>query len=192
LVKALQEVPRARREGLVFLLEDMPAADLNALCAAFLLEHLNLAYEAWEQAPWRAQVTRDLCFNDVLPYACLSETRESWRAQLREVCAPIVASCKAPGEAAHLLNQKIFPLLKVRYNTGHRRQSAARRALASDLRHQFPARGRVLSDDLAARQRVGACGQCHRPLHAKVADGCGEQWAAFGPSCRTQRPACGG
>jgi transglutaminase-like putative cysteine protease/pimeloyl-ACP methyl ester carboxylesterase len=121
LVKALNEVSRARREGLVFLLENMPAADLKSLSAAFLLEHLNLAYEGWETSPWHAKVTNELFLNDVLPYACLSEAREPWRARLREVCAPIVAACGTPGEAAHLLNQKIFRLLNVRYNTSRRR-----------------------------------------------------------------------
>src|SRR5207249_10681198 len=70
---------------------------------------------------WHGNVTKEMFFNDVLPYACLNEARDPWRAKLREVCEPIVVGCKAPGQAAHLLNQKIFPLLKVRYSTERKR-----------------------------------------------------------------------
>ena len=121
LTKALAEVSIPRRDGLVFLLENMPDRDLRSLSAAFLLEHLNLGYEAWEKAPWSSAVPRELFFNDVLPYTCLNEQRELWRAKLREVCAPIVQDCKRPGDAAHLLNQKLFPFLNVRYSTTRKR-----------------------------------------------------------------------
>lgn len=121
LLKALAEVGVSRREGMAFLLENMPAADLKSLTAAFLLENLNLAYEAWEQSAWHASVSQGLFFNDILPYACVTERRDPWRARLRELCQPTIAGCKKPGEAAHLLNQKLFPLLKVRYSTGRKR-----------------------------------------------------------------------
>ena len=118
---ALRELPAARRPGMIFLVENMPLADLRSLTADFLLENLNLAYEGWEKSPWHDSVTEEIFFNDVLPDVCLSEKREQWRAKLREVCLPMVASCKTPGEAAHILNQKVFPHFNVRYNTGRRR-----------------------------------------------------------------------
>jgi hypothetical protein len=121
LVKALNQVAVARREGLAFLVENMSAADLQSLSAEFLLGNLNLAYDGWEQARWHTNVTKELFFNDVLPYACLNEEREAWRAKLREACLPMVAACRTPGEAAHLLNQKVFPHFKVRYDTSRRR-----------------------------------------------------------------------
>lgn len=119
--RAWSEVAAARREGLKFLLENMPAADVQTLSSSFLLENVNLAFAAWEASPWRERVSRELFCNDVLPYACLNEARDPWREQLREKCAPIVTACKTPGEAACLLNEKIFPLFKVRYSTGRRR-----------------------------------------------------------------------
>jgi predicted esterase len=118
---ALREAPAARRPGMVFLLENMPLVDVRSLTADFLLENLNLAYEGWEKSPWHDSVAEEMFFNDVLPYACMSEKRDRWRAKLREVCLPMIASCKTPGEAAHLLNQKVFPHFNVRYNTGRRR-----------------------------------------------------------------------
>jgi predicted esterase len=121
IAKALREAPAAQRPGMIFLLENMPLSDLRSLTADFLLENLNLAYEGWEKSPWHDSVTEEMFFNDVLPYVCLSEKREQWRAKLREVCLPMISSCKTPGEAAHILNQKVFPYFNVRYNTGRRR-----------------------------------------------------------------------
>ena len=119
--KALAAAPEARREGMAFLLENMPEADLRSLTAEFLLENLNLAYDGWEKSPWHASVRKEMFFNDVLPYACMNEVRDPWRAKLREVCAPLVAACRTPGEAAQLLNQKIFPHFNVRYDTSRHR-----------------------------------------------------------------------
>lgn len=121
LLDALNQVPEGRREGLRFLIENMPPQDLQSLSASFLLEDLGLAYEAWESAPWRSQLTPELFYNEILPYACFNETREPWRAKLRQICAPMVVGCKTPGEAAQVLNQKFFPAVKVGYNTKRRR-----------------------------------------------------------------------
>ncbi len=119
--KALEEAPATHREGMAFLVENMPARDLETLSSAFLLEDVRVTYDRWEKTPWKDSAPKEIFFNDVLAYACLSETREAWRGKLRDICEPIVAECKSPGEAAHLLNQKLFPLVKVRYNTGRRR-----------------------------------------------------------------------
>ncbi len=121
LVAAFHDAPADRRAGLAFLVENMPEADLKSLSTKFLLQNLNLAYDSWEQSPWHAKVTREMFFNDMLPYACLNEARDPWRAKLRAVCLPFVASCKTPGEAAQALNRKIFPHFNVRYNTSRHR-----------------------------------------------------------------------
>jgi hypothetical protein len=119
--KALGEVPAQQREGMVFLVRNMPLSDLRRLQAGFLLENVRLAFEAWEEAPWHDRISKDVFLNDLLPYASLTEERDSWRKQLREKCAPLVAGCKTPGEAALRLNEKIFPLFKVRYSTARKR-----------------------------------------------------------------------
>ena len=120
LEKALREVPEPQREGLVFLLENMAVPDLKSLSADFLLENTALAYEAWEQSPWKAQVPVELFLSDVLPYANISEPRENWRKKLRELALPLVKEAKTPGEAGQMLNQKLFPLTKVKYSTRRR------------------------------------------------------------------------
>jgi len=121
LERALREAPTARRDGIRFLIENMPASDLRSLSAEFLLENANLAFDAWEAAAWHDRISKDLFLNDVLPYASLTEEREPWRKGLREKCATLVAGCKTPGEAAQRLNEKIYPLFKVRYSTGRKR-----------------------------------------------------------------------
>lgn len=132
LSRAFRDCAPERREGLSFLVLNMPEADLQSLSAPFLLENLNLAYAAWEQSPWRAQISQELFFNDVLPYASLNEAREAWRPKLREAALPMIAGAKSPGAAAHLLNQKVFAHFKVRYNTArHRPDQSPSESIAS-------------------------------------------------------------
>jgi hypothetical protein len=117
LVRALDQAPPAQREGIQFLVENMPDRDLRSLSASFLLDHLAFAYDTFEKAPWHDRVPNEIFLNEILPYACISETRDPWDNTLREKCLPLVADCKTPAEAAQRLNEKLFPLVNVRYST---------------------------------------------------------------------------
>jgi len=132
--QAWEQIPEARREGLKFLLENMPDRDLQTLSTEFLVDNITQAYDAFEQAPWHDSVPKEIFFNEILPYANITETRDEWRKMLREKCAPLVADCKTPGEAALRLNEKLYPLVKVKYSTGRKRadQSPAE-SMASGL-----------------------------------------------------------
>ena len=121
LLTALRKTKGAEREAMEFLVANMPQSDARTLSANYLLEHVRLSCAAMKSAPWSAQVPKDIFLNDVLPYASLNETRESWHKKLREISVPLVADCKTPGEAAQRLNQKLFPMLKVRYATDRKR-----------------------------------------------------------------------
>ena len=121
IVKALDEVPKAQREGMQFLIEHMPARDLTTLSSSYLKENLSLAYEAFQKAPWRDRVPKEIFFNDILPYASVNESRDAWRRKLYDLAAPLVADCQTPAEAAQRLNQRIFKLTGVRYSTQRRR-----------------------------------------------------------------------
>lgn len=121
LEEALRRVPAAQREGMTFLIENMPAPDLRALSADYLLENVALAYRALAEAPWKARIPKALFLNDILPYASLNETRDRSRGLLRDQSLPLITGCRTPAEAAHRLNQKLFPLLKVRYSTERKR-----------------------------------------------------------------------
>ena len=61
-----------------FLVEGMPPGDLTSIDREFLTENLDLAIKARAELPWCAELSEELFFNDVLPYASLHETRERW------------------------------------------------------------------------------------------------------------------
>ncbi len=115
--RALADIPAKRREGMTFLVAYMPDHDLTSLSADFLLENVNLAYDAFEAAPWRDQVPHEIFLNDVLPYACVNERRDNWRKDFHERFSKLVTDIPAPGLAAAKLNNEIFNLVNVHYST---------------------------------------------------------------------------
>jgi len=121
IVQAAQSLAPAQREALEFLLTHMPEHDLKQLSPSLLIANVTLAEDAITKAPWRDQVPREIYLNDVLPYACVNETRDDWRQLLREKCTPLIADCQTPGEAAQRINQKLFKLVNVRYSTKRKR-----------------------------------------------------------------------
>jgi len=119
--QALARVKPAQRDGMRFLIAHMPPRDLRSLSGAFLLENVDYAYRAWEESAWRDSIPKPIFLNDVLPYASVSERRDNWRKAFYERFRPLVADAASPGEAAVILNQKVFALLNVRYSTKRRR-----------------------------------------------------------------------
>ena len=115
LVKALDGVPIAERPGMAFIITHMPDTDLPSLSGDFLLTNHRLAYRARREMPWGKTISEELFLNDVLPYANLDEQRDPWRAELFELCVPIVTTCKTPGEAALKLNRELFKKLELKY-----------------------------------------------------------------------------
>ena len=104
----------------VFLVEGMPARDLKALKEEFLVENLDLAMKARAEFPWAKEVPEEVYLNDVLPYASLDETRESWRPSFDAQCKDLVKDCKTSTQAAQAINRELFNLIKVHYNTGRK------------------------------------------------------------------------
>jgi hypothetical protein len=118
---ALTKVPDTQRQGMQFLIENMPDQDLSTLSAQFLLKHVAFAYGAYNQAPWKAKIPKEIFLNDILPYASLNETRDDSAQQLRDKAKALVADCRTTSEAAQRLNEKLFSLVKVRYSTERQR-----------------------------------------------------------------------
>lgn len=134
--RALKQVPADQREGMEFLIAYMPKRDRESLSAKFLLENVKFAYRAWNESPWKKQVPKAVFLNNVLPYVNINERRDAWREEFYKKFKPLVAGAKTPGEAATLLNRKVFPLVKVKYSTKRRRadqspQESIRTGLAS-------------------------------------------------------------
>ncbi|MGO9923154.1 MAG: transglutaminase domain-containing protein [Isosphaeraceae bacterium] len=119
--RALRDAPAAHQAGMQFLVRYMPQQDLKSLSAEFLLENVRFAYEAWNDSAWREQLPLDIFLNNVLPYASINERRDRWRKDFYERFKPLVQHARTPAEAAAILNQQIFPLLKVRYSTARRK-----------------------------------------------------------------------
>lgn len=103
-----------------FLVEGMPPKDLQGLKRDFLMENLSLALKAREQFEWAKAVPEAIFLNDVLPYASLDETRESWRPEFYEQCSKLVKDCQTATEAAQTINKEFFNIIKVHYNTGRK------------------------------------------------------------------------
>ena len=116
LEEAIESAPADQRAAVEFLILNMPKKDLQSLSAKFLLDNVKVAYKTRAAAPWADQVSDDLFFKDILPYANVDEKRENWRAKLREICLPIVKDCKTTGEAAQELNKQLFKKVKVKYS----------------------------------------------------------------------------
>ena len=117
--QALDSVPEDQERGMKFLIENMPERDLGSLTAKFLLENVDLAYRTWMQSSW--EIPEDIFFNNVLPYANINETRDDFRKEFHDRFGPLVQSAKSPGEAAVILNNKIFKQLGVQYSRQRRR-----------------------------------------------------------------------
>ncbi|WP_233215695.1 transglutaminase-like domain-containing protein [Rhodopirellula bahusiensis] len=117
LEQALADAPADQREGIEFLIANMPESDLQTLSADYLLENTRLAYQAWTDAPWAKEIPKDIFLNHVLPYASIYERRDEWRADFRKRCLPMMEGASSPSEAAALINQKLFKNVGVKYST---------------------------------------------------------------------------
>jgi poly(3-hydroxybutyrate) depolymerase len=114
---ALDTVAARHRGHLEFLLRGMPQSDLRTLSAEFLLEHVTLAVEAWEEAPWKAGVPVEVFREAILPYASVDERRDRWRPSMRRRCLPLVEGIRDAGLATATLNRELYPLVGVKYST---------------------------------------------------------------------------
>ncbi len=114
---AIETASSEHREGLEFLLRYMPERDLQQLSSDYLLENVKYAYKAWHESPWKDEISKDVFLNNILPYASINERRDNWRRSFYERFKPLIKGIHSPGLAAATLNQKIFPLLKVKYST---------------------------------------------------------------------------
>ena len=114
---ALDSCPIGQREGMEFLIANMPERDLLSLTAEFLLEDVRLAYQLWGNSAWKDKVPKEIFFNNVLPYASINERRDSWRKDFNQRFSPLIDGAKTPSLAAARLNQRLFPMVNVRYST---------------------------------------------------------------------------
>ncbi len=109
-----------QQEAMAFLKANMSAKDLRNLSDNFLLENIQLAYQAKEQIVWGDQIPKDIFLNDVLPYANVDETREFWRGDFYKRFIQVAKDSSSISEAVKKLNKIVFEELKVSYNSEKR------------------------------------------------------------------------
>ncbi len=117
--RAYEEAPAGQKKGMLFLLTHMPERDLETLKADFLLKNVDQAYRVRKELSW--EIPDDVFLNNVLPYANINEQRDDFRNQFYERFSKLVKDAKSPGEAAAILNNKIFKELNVKYSRKRRR-----------------------------------------------------------------------
>lgn len=107
-----------------FLAENRPPGD-EGLSLELLEENLFLALAARETFPWAKDVSEEMFLNDVLPYAVVDESRERWRGEMFARVVPIVMGAESMKDAAMSINDELFDVVNVHYNTGRKRPNAS-------------------------------------------------------------------
>lgn len=113
----IAKTPAEEKESVIYLLTYMPIGDLENLPTEKVAEAARLARIARNASPWAKKIPKAIFLNDVVPYASVTEPRQSMRAEFQKRYLPLVKSAKTPGEAALLINETLFKDYKVTYNT---------------------------------------------------------------------------
>jgi hypothetical protein len=120
LMKAVEKASPAQREGMAFLIANMPGRDLVALKGNFLLENTDLAYQVMQEVPWGKSIPQEIFLNDVLPYAIINEHRDNWRADFYQRFIKIAKGSQTIDRTVVALNKYVFDSLRVAYSATKR------------------------------------------------------------------------
>jgi hypothetical protein len=121
-ISALEHAKKSEKKPVAFLLSTMPDRDLKSLSRDFILENVRTALLARKQFVWCRTLPDSVFLNEVLPYACLNETRDNWRFDFYLRFLPLVINCHSIQEAIDSVNLNIRKIVQVEYNT--RRKNA--------------------------------------------------------------------
>ena len=113
----LARTPRTERKAVEYLLTWMPLDDLRALPTVKVRDAAHLAVEARARTTWGPRLPEAVFLDAVVPYANVTEPRDSMRAEWAKRYGPLVKGTKTSGEAALLVNARLFKDTKVTYNT---------------------------------------------------------------------------
>ncbi|MBK8946862.1 MAG: transglutaminase domain-containing protein [Ignavibacteriae bacterium] len=114
---AIENCPVNQKEGLLFLLQNMPERDLQNLSSEFLLTNLEFSYKVMEQVKWGKEIPKNIFLNYILPYANLHERRDNWREDFHNKFYPLIKDLNSPSEATLKLNKEIWNIVNVHYST---------------------------------------------------------------------------
>ncbi|RYG48517.1 polyhydroxyalkanoate depolymerase, partial [bacterium] len=113
----LAKMPEEQRPAMEYLLVHMPLSDLKALRSAKVTEAVRLAFIAQRSTRWGRSLPAEVFQDSVVPYSVATEPRQSMRAEFQKRYLPLVAKTDSPGEAALLVNGRLFKDYNVVYNT---------------------------------------------------------------------------
>jgi hypothetical protein len=113
----LAKTPKDQKSAVEYLLTYMPLGDLTSLPTDKVAEAVRLAYEARKATSWGKKLPDAIFLDSVVPYASVTEPRRSMRADWFARYGETVKKTKSPGEAALLINARLFKDTKVTYNT---------------------------------------------------------------------------
>jgi hypothetical protein len=116
LQKALDAVKGEEREGMEFLIANMPDRDLVSLNAGFLIKNVKFAYQARRKTPWGSSIPKDVFLNNVLPYVNVNERRDDWRQDFYKRFLSRAIEKGSIEKAALDLNKYVFESLGVTYD----------------------------------------------------------------------------
>lgn len=113
----LANAPNNQKEAVRYILTYMPLADLRALPPKYVSDAIKVAYTARAASSWAKQIPKPIFFDSVVPYASVTEPRESMRAEFQRKYLPLAKLASTPGEAALAVNKTLFKEYKVVYDT---------------------------------------------------------------------------
>jgi transglutaminase-like putative cysteine protease len=113
----LRSLPSEEKPSAEYLLTYMPLGDLISMPVSKVGEAVRLARVARKGTSWSNKVPTELFLDAVVPYASVTEPRQSMRSEFQKRYLPLVLSTKTPGEAALRINKTLFKDYKVSYNT---------------------------------------------------------------------------
>lgn len=119
--KALNKFSGEKKEAMSFLIAYMPIRDLKSLSSNFLIKNVDLAYITKKEFPWVRKLSKDIFFNEVLPYASLNEDRDLWRANFYSRFKKYVKDVKNIEDAIWKINKNIKTEIGVEYNTNRKK-----------------------------------------------------------------------
>lgn len=120
LMEAIEKVDSKEREGVAFLIANMPLKDLRTLKAGFLVENVRLAYQGMTEVSWGKDIPKEIFLNEILPYASINERRDKWRKDFHERFIKIAQQSQDVDQAVKALNKYVFNDVKVAYHATKR------------------------------------------------------------------------
>ena len=83
--------------------------DIKSVKAAFLIDNIDAAFDAWQTSPWYKEVSFDDFCKGILPYRFMGELlTEGWRDSLKEQYEPVIQGVKDVKKAFALLRDTIW------------------------------------------------------------------------------------